>query len=178
MYNTLRIHDNLLYAPSECTLSVTRLPARRSVFIATLFLVVSLAVVVLILEEEVLVAAVAGEQHRCCAQAREAALEAVEAREGSLVSPCLTVRSQPLVSKPAEPTMHVRGGGEDERSLPGVISRLSGRLLQVPHVEAGDVALDGAAAGGSQYSVRSVQLALGWFFGLALARFGRGMRSR
>ena len=53
-------------------------------------LVVILAVV-LVLEEQVLVAAVGGEGHRRDAQAREGALEAVPSRKGARVAPGLPV---------------------------------------------------------------------------------------
>lgn len=54
-----------------------------------MFLVVCLAVV-LVLEEEVLVRAVSGESDRCVSEARKCGVETVPAREGSLISPCLT----------------------------------------------------------------------------------------
>lgn len=56
-------------------------------------LVVFLAVVVLLLQEEVLVSAIPRESDRGRAETGEAVLEAVEAGEGALVSPCLTTCS-------------------------------------------------------------------------------------
>lgn len=53
-------------------------------------LVVALAVVVLILQEEVLVCAVGSESDRCDAQAGEEALEPVPPGEGASVAPSLT----------------------------------------------------------------------------------------
>jgi hypothetical protein len=52
---------------------------------------VSLTVVVLVLEEEVLVYAVTGESDASDPEAREDTLEAVEAAKGAGVSPCFTV---------------------------------------------------------------------------------------
>jgi hypothetical protein len=52
---------------------------------------VSLTVVVLVLEEEVLVCAVTGESDTGDPEAGEDTLEAVEAAEGAGVSPCFTV---------------------------------------------------------------------------------------
>lgn len=82
-----------------------------------------LAVVMVVLEEEVLVAAVAGKGNGRDAQAGEGVLEAVPAGEGASVSPGLI-------------------------SLPGIVSGSAGGLLEGPHVEAGDVGL-GPAGGRS-----------------------------
>jgi hypothetical protein len=64
------------------------LPVQLSLVV---LIAVPLAVVVLVLEEEVLVRAVAGEGDGGCAQAGKAALESVPAREGARVSPGLAV---------------------------------------------------------------------------------------
>lgn len=86
-------------------------------------LVVLLAVVVLVLEEEMLVSAVGNEGDGRDTEAGEAVLEAVPAGVAALVSPSFV-------------------------ALPGVVSRLTGGFLEGPHVEAGDVGL-GPARGGS-----------------------------
>lgn len=86
-------------------------------------LVVLLAMVVLVLKEKILVAAVGSEGDCRDAETGEAALETVPTGVGALVSPGLV-------------------------SLPRIVSRLAGGCLERSHVEAGDVRL-GSARGGS-----------------------------
>jgi hypothetical protein len=116
-------------------------------------------VVVIVLEEEVLVAAVAGEEHGSGSEAGQAVLEAVPAGKGALLSPSLTmsqelaaihsrIKMSPLIM-PGFGGSGRLGRGYDVRSLPGVVSRRAGGLLKGTHVEAGNVGL-GSAVGGSQ----------------------------
>lgn len=79
----------LTLLPSSYTMLTPRSSLSGSLLVV--LIAVPLAVVVLVLEEEVLVRAVAGEGDGGCAQAGEAALESVPAREGARVSPGLTV---------------------------------------------------------------------------------------
>lgn len=105
---------------------------------------VRLAVVVLILDEEVFVAAVAGKGNSRNAQAGETALEALPAGVGSGISPGLAIGDGVL----AIVTLLTGRDGDDQLSLPGIVSWLTGGLFKGPHVEAGDVGL-GPAVGGS-----------------------------
>lgn len=108
--------------------------------------------VVLILHEEVLVGAVSGEENGGRAEARQRALEAVEACERALETPGITTKTEQVSNYrkilsigPIE-VRDVWEKKKDVRSLPGVVARSSSSLLEVTHVEAGDV---GLAAGGS-----------------------------
>lgn len=67
-------------------------PSLASLNLASMVSVAVSVAVVLVLQEEVLVAAVGGKGHRRDAQAGERALEAVPSGEDALVSPRLAVR--------------------------------------------------------------------------------------
>lgn len=119
-------------------------PRSPSTFPRSLVVIVavSIAVVVLILEEEVFVGAVYGEGDGGGAQSGESALVSVPSGEGALVPPSLTVS---LISTTPVMCSEWR---LNARSLPGVVFRLTGGVHEGSHVEAGDVGL-GPALGGS-----------------------------
>jgi hypothetical protein len=108
-------------------------------------LVVLLAMVVLVLKEEILVAAVGSESDCRDAETRETALETVPTGVGALVSPGLTERES--VKRVLRTVRHLAVGFHG-LSLPRIVSRLAGGCLERSHVEASDVGL-GSARGGS-----------------------------
>lgn len=109
------------------------------------YLMVGLAVV-LILHEEVLVGAVSGEENGSRAEARQRALEAVEACEGALETPGITSKDKTLVFPTSNGPPWSGLWIQNVRSLPGVVARSTSSLLELTHVEAGNA---GLAAGGS-----------------------------
>lgn len=104
-------------------------------------LVVALAMVVVILKEEVLVCAVSSKGNAGDTEAREESSETVHSAEGTGVPPCLTAERE-RVSKPNQ----LLKGKPDRNILasPGVssgVSRLGrGRGLEFADVESGGVA--------------------------------------